>query len=36
VFKWKINGLKNGITGQKETWSETEEVKAYDNNYVAR
>jgi hypothetical protein len=36
MFKWKINGLKIGITGQKEIWSETDEVEPYDNNYVAR
>jgi len=35
VFKWKINGLKIGIAGQKETWSETEEVEAYDHKYGA-
>ena len=30
------NGLKFGITGPKETRSETEEVEPHDNNYVAR
>jgi hypothetical protein len=36
VIKWKKNGLKFGITGPKETRSETKEVDPHDNNYVAR
>ena len=32
----KKNGLKFGITSQKETWSETEGVELHDNKYVAR
>ena len=28
--------LKFGITGQKETWSETEDVELHDHKYVAR